>query len=91
MPYDSPMPEQLSGPGMPDPSMAPPPQMDPAKLAMIRQIMMQRMMQGGGMGQMPAPPPMLGAPPRPTAPTMLPGQPAFGGPPYGMGGLPLPR
>lgn len=73
-------------PVMPDPSggavvpsVAPPPQVDPAKLAMIKQIMMQRMLQGGqGMGQM-APPPMLGAPPaRPMPPTMLPGQPPFG-------------
>ncbi len=77
----------MPDPGMPmmpdpsggavSPSLAPPPQIDPAKLAMIRQILMQRMMQGGGMGQM-APPPMLGAPPaRPMAPPMMPVQAPF--------------
>jgi hypothetical protein len=77
--------------GAPSPSMAPPPQIDPAKLAMIRQILMQRMMQqGGGMMQQPQPP-LLGTPPasmggqsmnpslgRPASMQMIPGQPPFG-------------
>lgn len=66
--------------GAPAMSSAPPPQIDPAKLRMIQQLMMQR--QGAG-GPMPGPmypaPPMLGSPPRPGNPTIYPGVPAFGG------------
>ncbi len=74
-------------PMMPDPSggavvpsMAPPPQIDPAKLAMIREMLLKRMMSGGQGMPMAPPPAMLGAPPRPMMPpTMIPGQPPFGG------------
>jgi hypothetical protein len=58
------------------------PAIDPAKLKMIRDLLMQRMTQTGG-GPMPGPmypaPPILGAPPARPAPQMIPGQPPFGG------------
>lgn len=75
------MPDPTTG-GMPTvlPGSAGAPAIDPQKLAMIRQLLMQRMGAGGGMPSAGMQPPMLGMPPqRPqAAPPMYPGMPPMG-------------